>query len=128
MKWVIGFAVAIVFCSIASVSNAQQCNRSGGQSSMNSPGSFGSLSSQPNSNLYSNYSGGLNSYTPNAAQVQAYNNQAQYQAMLSQRMDRFMQMQMVNQIAAQRAALRNAQKAKKAAQKEGKEAVYAVNK
>lgn len=128
MKSVLGLAIAVALFTFASPATAQQCNRSGGsQSSMNSPGSFGSLNSSASSR-YSNFSGGLNSYTPNASQVQSYNNQAQYQAMLSQRMDRFMQMQMVNQVAAQRAALRNAQKAKKAAEQENRAPVYTVNK
>ena len=122
MKRIFGLAVAIAICTITSSAFAQQCNHSGGgRTSMNSPGSFGSLSSQPNSSLYNNYSGGLNnSYTPNASQLLAYNNAANYQAMLSQRMDRMMQAQMVNQVAAQRAALRNAQKARKEGKKEEK--------
>jgi hypothetical protein len=115
MKSVFGFAVAIALCSITSSTFAQQCNKSGGrQPSMNSPGSTGSLSTQPNNSLYNNYSGGLNSsYTPNASQLLAYNNAANYQALMSQRMDRMLQAQMVNQVAAQRAALRKAQKARK---------------
>ncbi len=115
MKSVVGFAVAIALCSITSSAFAQQCNKSGGrQASMNSPGSTGSLSTQPNSSLYNNYSGGLNnSYTPTASQLLAYNNAANYQALMSQRMDRMLQAQMVNQVAAQRAALRKAQKARK---------------
>lgn len=118
MKWVLGLVITVAFLTFSSGAFAQQCNKSGGrQASMNSPGSFGSLSSQPNSSLYNNYSGGLNSYTPNASQLLAYNNAANYQAMLSQRMDRMMQMEMINQVAAQRAALRKAQKARK----EGKE-------
>lgn len=116
MKWFLSLAVAIAFISIASEAFAQQCNRSGGQQSSNSPGSFGSLSTQPNSSLYS-YSGNQ-VYVPTAQQLTAYNNAAMYQAMLSQRMDRLAQMQMVNQVAAQRAALRKAQKEKKEAQKE----------
>lgn len=116
MKWFLGLVAALVLSSIASGALAQQCNRSGGQQSSMSPESFGGLSSQANSSLY-NYSGNQ-VYTPNAQQLTAYQNAAQYQAMLSQRMDRLMQMEMVNQIAAQRAALRNAQKAKKEAQKE----------
>jgi hypothetical protein len=110
MKRVFGLAVAIALCTFTSNTFAQQCNKSGGpQASMNSPGSFGGLSSQPRNALYNHYSGGLNnSYTPNASQLMAYNNAANYQALMSQRMDRMMQTQMVNQVAAQRAALRKA--------------------
>lgn len=116
MKRLFSLAVAIAFLGISSGAFAQQCNRSSGQQSSTSPGSFGSLSSQPDSSLY-NYSGNQ-TYAPTAQQLSAYSNAAQYQAMLSQRMDRVRQMEMVNQVAAQRAALRNAQKAKKEAQKE----------
>lgn len=114
MKWIFGLAVALTSLCLASEAFAQQCNRSSSQQSSTSPGSFGGLSEQPSSYSYSRNQ----SYVPNAQQLTAYNNAMQYQAMLSQRMDRLMQMEMVNQIAAQRAALRNAQKAKKEAQKE----------
>lgn len=116
MKWILGLAAATAFFGFTSGAFAQQCNRSGGQQSSMSPGSMGSLSSQPNSSLY-NYSGSQ-TYVPTAQQLSAYNNAAQYNAMLSQQMNRLRQMEMVNQVAAQRAALRNAQKAKKEAQKE----------
>lgn len=115
MKTLLSIAAALALLGLTSEAFAQQCNRSSQQSSM-SPGSIGSLSSQPNSSLY-NYSGN-SVYTPNAQQLSAYNNSAMYQAMLSQRMDRLMQMEAVNQVAAQRAALRNAQKARKEAKKE----------
>jgi hypothetical protein len=115
MKWFLGLAVAVAVFAFSTGALAQQCNRSNSQSS-SSPGSFGSLSTQPNSSLYS-YSGN-STYVPTAQQLTAYNNAAMYQAMLSQRMDRLAQMEMVNQIAAQRAALRKAQKEKKEAQKE----------
>jgi hypothetical protein len=113
MKWVFGLAIALGFFAYNSATFAQQCNRqSGSQSSMNNQ----ALTSLPYSNSYSNYSNGA-SYVPTASQALAYNTASMQRAMASQRMDRLAQMEMVNQIAAQRAAIRNAQKAKKEAKK-----------
>lgn len=118
MKRILGMALAIVLASHASTTWGQQCNRSSsGRAGSISPGAYGSLNNPLSYGSYSNYGQGL-AYAPSAGQLQAYYQRAQYQAMLSQRMDRLMQMEIANQVAAQRAALRNAQKAKKAAKKE----------